>query len=116
MDKYLKFNSEELPRPTSYEIQYEKIIVSKETEAGTEHRDIIRESKIFIDVSFLTTKVWAKKFSNYNGEEKINVEYFDLRELELTSSFMYIDGFKIKLFRHSVSGSLWEVNFTLVEI
>ena len=47
---YLKFNGEEIPMPTSYEVGLEDVEADSggETEAGTVQRDVVRTGNIRI--------------------------------------------------------------------
>lgn len=115
--QYLKFNTENLPFPDSYDIDYGCIEAdsSGETEAGTTQRDVIRNGIVSISVSFSVTKEWLKKLSDYAKLDKIAVQYFDTSDLALKQTEMYIDGFKAKLVKDTSYKGLWQVSFSLNE-
>ncbi len=115
--KYLVFEGEELPLPTSYEVNMEDREADSggETEAGTIQRDVVRSGVVSIPVTFSVSPKWLKKLTNYKQMEKIQVEYFDTECLELKSAEMYVEGFKAKLEKDTSYKGLWTVSFTLKE-
>ncbi len=115
--KYLVFEGEELPLPTSYEVNMEDREADSggETEAGTIQRDVVRAGVVSIPVTFSVSPKWLKKLTGYKQMEKIQVEYFDTECLELKSAEMYVEGFKAKLEMDTSYKGLWTVSFTLKE-
>lgn len=115
--QYLNFNGENIPEPSSYEVGLSDIEADSGgmTEAGTTQRDIVREGVVEINVSFLVTQKWLKKFSAYKKLASLTVLYMDTSTMEQTAAQMYIDGYSVKLHSDTSYGSLWDVSFTLKE-
>ena len=73
--QYLNFDGENLPLPTSYEVDMEDKEADSggETEAGTIQRDVVRAGVREISVSFSVTPTWLKKLTEYKQQESITV-------------------------------------------
>lgn len=65
--QYLKFDNENLPLPTSYDLDLSDVEADSggETEAGTTQRDVIRAGVVTISVSFSVSAIWLSKLSAY---------------------------------------------------
>lgn len=115
--QYLVFNSENLPKPDSYDITLESIEAdsSGETEAGTRQRDVVRTGIVTIDAVFSVTSVWLAKLTAYAKLSSIEVQYFDTQTLTLQQTQMYIESFTVKLVKDTSYKGLWEVSLTLKE-
>ena len=115
--QYLNFDGENLPLPTSYEVDMEDKEADSggETEAGTVQRDVVRAGVVEISVSFSVTPKWLKKLTGYKQQESIAVLYFDPETAEQKQTQMYVDGFKAKLEKDTSYKGLWTVSFTLRE-
>ena len=115
--QYLKFDDLNLPLPDSYDIDISDVEAdsSGETEAGTTQRDIVRTGVVTIAVSFSVSPKWLKILTAYSKNPKIPVWYFDTEALALTSTEMYITGFKAKLEKDTSYKGLWTVSFSLNE-
>ena len=114
---YLKFNGEEIPMPTSYEVGLDDVEADSggETEAGTVQRDVVRTGIAAISVSFQVTQKWLKKLTWYKKQTKIMVDYFDPETAEMKRAEMYVTGFKAKLEGDTSYKGLWSVSLTLKE-
>lgn len=115
--QYLKFDNENLPLPTSYDLDLSDVEAYSggETEAGTTQRDVIRAGVVTISVSFSVSAIWLSKLSAYAKKDKILVSYFDTETLGVRDTEMYITGFKSKLEKDTSYRGLWTVSFTLKE-
>lgn len=115
--QYLNFDGENLPLPTSYEVDMEDKEADSggETEAGTIQRDVVRAGVVNISVAFSVTPTWLKKLTEYKQQDKVEVNYFDPETLEQKQTEMYVDGFKSKLEKDTSYKGLWTVSFTLRE-
>ena len=94
--QYLNFDGENLPLPTSYEVDMEDKEADSggETEAGTIQRDVVRAGVREISVSFSVTPTWLKKLTEYKQQESITVRYFDPETIAVKQTQMYVEGFK----------------------
>ena len=115
--EYLKFDGVALPQPDSYDIALDTVEAesSGETEAGTIHRDVVRQGVVTISVSFSVTAKWLKLLTAYSKQDKLSVDYFDTETAELKNTEMYIEGFGAKLKKDTSYKGLWTVSFTLKE-
>lgn len=115
--QYLNFDGEDLPLPTSYDVELSDVEAdtSGETEAGTVQRDLVRTGVVTISVSFQVSPAWLKKLSAYKKVAKLTVRYFDTEELDIKETQMYMDGFKSSLEKDTSYKGLWKVSFTLKE-
>ncbi len=115
--QYLNFDGENLPLPTSYEVNMEDKEADSggETEAGTIQRDVVRAGVVEISVSFSVTPKWLKKLTEYKQQESITVLYFDPETVTQKQTQMYVEGFKAKLEKDTSYKGLWTVSFTLKE-
>lgn len=115
--QYLNFDGENLPLPTSYEVDMEDKEADSggETEAGTIQRDVVRAGVVNIAVAFSVTPTWLSKLTVYKQLDSITVRYFDPETITVQQTQMYIDGFKAKLEKDTSYKGLWTVSFTLKE-
>ena len=115
--EYLKFDGVALPLPDAYDIALDTVEAesSGETEAGTIHRDVVRQGVVTISVSFSVTAKWLKLLTAYSKQDKLSVDYFDTETAELKKTEMYIEGFGAKLKKDTSYKGLWTVSFTLKE-
>jgi len=113
----LFINTEEVPlNQGSYSISYSDYSVVKTTEAGTTHRDIIREGIPSIDVSMIVTDTWLKKLRNFKSQSTVAVKYYDPATLALIDWTAFIDDFKPSLKASTSAGNYWSVSFTLQDM
>ena len=115
--QYLNFDGENLPLPTSYEVDMEDKEADSggDTEAGTIQRDVVRSGVREISVSFSVTPAWLKRLTEYKQQESITVRYFDPETIAVKQTQMYVEGFKSKLEKDTSYKGLWTVSFTLKE-
>jgi len=115
--QYLNFDGENLPLPTSYEVDMEDKEADSggETEAGTIQRDVVRAGVREISVSFSVTPTWLKKLTEYKQQESITVKYFDQETIAVKQTQMYVEGFNSKLEKDTSYKRLWTVSFVLKE-
>ena len=115
--QYLNFDGENLPLPTSYEVDMEDKEADSggETEAGTIQRDVVRAGVVNISVAFSVTPTWLSKLTVYKQLDSITVRYFDPETITVQQTQMYIDSFKAKLEKDTSYKGLWTVSFTLKE-
>lgn len=114
-NKYIIINNEELPFPDSYDLDYKVLSNSNETESGKVVREIIRNHKAEIKVSFTLSSKWIKKMTEYMGEDKLSVSYLDTNTIGMKNADMYIENYRVSLLRDTSYGSLWSVDFKLIE-
>lgn len=115
--QYLRFENENLPLPTSYDLDLSDVEADSggETEAGTTQRDVIRTGVVTISVSFSVSATWLSKLSAYAKRNRILVAYFDTETLGVLETEMYTTGFKSKMEKDTSYKGLWTVSFTLKE-
>lgn len=115
--QFLKFENENLPLPTSYDLDLSDVEADSggETEAGTTQRDVIRAGVVTISVAFSVSASWLSKLSAYAKQSRIRVAFFDTETISVRETEMYITGFKSKLVKDTSYRGLWTVSFTLKE-
>lgn len=116
--QYLNFDGVDLPLPDSYEVELvdKEADSSGETEAGTIQRDIVRSGVATISVSFSVTQKWLKQLTRFKQKEKVLVKYFNPETAEYRTAEMYVEGFKVKLWKDTSYKGLWTVSFTMQEL
>ena len=116
---YIKLNGMALPvQKDDYSIDYTDVVADSGgvTEAGTTIRDVIREGVPSISVTIPVSASWLKRLRKLKKEPYLNVEWLDPETGELSSSIMYMDGFKVSLEHDMSGGSLWNVSFSLEDL
>ena len=116
---YLRINGEALPvQKDDYTVDFSDVIADSGgvTEAGTTIRDVIREGVPSISVTIPVSLTWLKKLRKMKREPYLNVEWLDPETGSLSSSVMYMDGFKVSLAHDTSTGGLWTVSFSLEDL
>ena len=113
--QYLIINGDKLPLPDSYSVSSSAVEAdtSGETEAGTKQRDVIRQGVVGINVAFSVSPVWLKKLTEYSEQDKLTVQYFNTKRLDLEEAEMYITDFKSDLAHDTSFKGLWTVSLKL---
>ncbi len=116
---YLKINGTALPvQKDDYSVDYTDVIADSGgvTEAGTTIRDVIREGIPSISVTIPVSLAWLKKLRKMKKLPSLTVEWMDPETGTLSTSTMYMEGFKVSLEHDTSAGSLWLVSFSLEDL
>lgn len=114
---YLIIDGEALPRPDSYSVDFTDVEADSggTTEAGTTQRDVVRHGVVSISASFQLTASWLSKMSEMSETSVLTVQYLDPKQAAMTTTRMWMDGFKSDLVKDSPQGGIWKASFTLKE-
>ncbi len=116
---YLRINGTALPvQKDDYSVEYNDVVADSGgvTEAGTTIRDVIREGVPSISISLPVSRAWLKKLRRLKKEPYLDVEWLDPETGDMTTSVMYMDGFKVSLEHDTSNGGLWTVSFSLEDL
>ncbi len=81
----------------------------------TTQKDVVRLGVVRIPASFSMSPKWLKLLTGFKQKEKISVDYFDTKTLEIKKAETFMEGYKAVLVKDTSYKGLWRISFTLRE-
>ena len=115
----IKFNTTEIPYPSTYSEAYETIENSYTSEAGTDLLQVTRYKKKTWSMGFKCVESVAKTLEGFSDVDSFTLTYYDIRTGASTTTTVRMRGFTKALIPKSDTltycNGLYNVSFSLIE-
>ncbi len=118
-DYPIKFEDTTLFRPEKWNEKYEKVVSSKQSEAGTDIVTVTRTGKLSISADFNCTDVWLAKFMQFDAMGSFTMSKYDVISGGYKQYTVRIENLSVTVEIHSdyikTSNGLYVVSFDIKE-
>lgn len=119
-DYPIYFDTDVVPiRHKRWDITYDNISVTNQTESGTDDVEVTRFGKATIDAQFDVTERWAKFFRQYSIKQYFTVKYYDVLNNDYVERVVRMENISVSEYPESVTidgvNGIYQVSFVLYE-